>query len=228
MLWGRLLPLCRVCGHKTSNGQAALMRPNTHLQNLFAPFVFALLLCYTMANAVERRETKGMHTRSTTQRLCLAAILAALYAGLTLGLQAISFGPVQFRLAEALTLLPVLFPEAVAGLALGCLLGNLFGPAGAVLYDVVFGTLATLLAALLTRRLRHAGLWLCALPPVVVNAVVVGLVLTYAYGINLLWMNMLTVGLGEAVVCYGLGLPLIRLLSKQPGLADNPSDHRRN
>lgn len=148
------------------------------------------------------------------RRLCMAGIIAALYAGLTLGFQAISYGPVQFRVSEALTLLPALLPEAVPGLTVGCLISNLFNPMGATVYDIVFGTLATLLAALLTSRLR-AGIWIKALPPVVCNAVIIGLVLTYAYGINMLWMNMLTVGLGEAVVCYVLGVPLMKLLEKQ-------------
>lgn len=153
--------------------------------------------------------------RMNTRSLCMTAIIAALYAALTLGFQAISYGAVQFRIAEAMTLLPALFPEAVPGLAIGCLVSNLFSPLGTTLYDVVFGTLATLLAALLTRRIR-AGIWLRALPPVVCNAVIVGMVLTYAYGIDLLWMNMLTVGLGEAVVCYALGVPMTKLLEKQP------------
>jgi len=151
------------------------------------------------------------------RRLCMAAIIAALYAALTLGFLAISYGPVQFRVSEALTLLPVLFPEAVPGLTVGCLISNLFNPMGATVYDIVFGTLATLIAAVLTNRLR-AGLLVKALPPVVCNAVIIGLVLTYAYGIDMLWMNMLTVGLGEAVVCYVLGVPLIKLLEKQPAL----------
>lgn len=85
---------------------------------------------------------------------------------------------------------------------------------GATVYDVVFGTLATLIAAVLTWRMR-ASIWVRALPPVLCNAVIVGLVLTYAYGIDMLWMNMLTVGLGEAVVCYVLGVPMIKLLSRQ-------------
>lgn len=144
----------------------------------------------------------------------MAAIIAALYAALTLGFQAISYGAVQFRVSEAMTLLPVLFPEAVPGLAVGCLISNLFNPMGATIYDVVFGTLATLLAALLTHRIK-GSIWLRALPPVLCNAVIIGLVLTYAYGIDLLWMNMLTVGIGQAVVCYGLGVPLVRILQKQ-------------
>ena len=152
--------------------------------------------------------------RFSVRSLCVAAIIAALYAALTLGFQAISYGAVQFRVSEAMTLLPVLFPEAVPGLAVGCLISNLFNPMGATIYDVVFGTLATLLAAVLTRRIK-GSIWLRALPPVLCNAVIIGLVLTYAYGIDLLWMNMLTVGIGQAVVCYGLGVPLVRILQKQ-------------
>ena len=145
--------------------------------------------------------------------LCLSASIAALYAALTLALPAFSYGAVQMRVAEALTLLPALLPQAVPGLTLGCLIANLFNPMGATPYDVVFGTLATLVAALLTRRMR-GPLWVRALPPVVVNAVVVGLVLTYAYGIDALWLNMLTVGLGQAAACYALGLPLMKLLKR--------------
>jgi len=151
----------------------------------------------------------------SVRSLCLSAIIAALYAALTLGFQAISYGAVQFRVSEAMTLLPVLFPEAVAGLTVGCLISNLFNPLGATIYDIVFGTLATFLAAVLTSRMR-GNVWLKALPPVICNAVIVGLVLTYAYGIDVLWMNIFTVGLGEAVVCYVLGVPLVKVLAKQP------------
>ncbi len=151
----------------------------------------------------------------SVRSMCLSAVIAALYAALTLGFQAISYGPVQFRVSEALTLLPVLFAEAVPGLAVGCLISNLFNPMGATVYDVVFGTMATLLAAVLTRRIK-GSVWLKALPPVLCNAVIIGMVITYGYGVDLLWMNMLTVGIGQAVVCYVLGVPLVRVLDKQP------------
>ena len=154
-----------------------------------------------------------MLKRISTRSLCMAAIIAALYAALTLGFQAISYGAIQFRVSEAMTLLPVLFPEAAVGLTIGCFISNLFSPLGASVYDIVFGTLATLLAGIFTRRL-HKNVWLAALPPVLCNAVIVGMVLTYAYGIDMLWMNMLTVGLGEAVVCYALGVPLVKILKK--------------
>ena len=156
----------------------------------------------------------SLFSRRNTKNLCLSALIAALYAALTLAFQPISYGAVQFRISEALTLLPVLFPQAVPGLTLGCLISNLFNPMGATVYDVVFGTLATLIAAVITWRMR-ASIWVGALPPVLCNAIIVGLVLTYAYGIDMLWMNMLTVGLGEAVVCYVLGVPMIKLLSRQ-------------
>ena len=156
---------------------------------------------------------------STVRSLCLSAMIAALYLALTLAFQAVSFGAVQLRVSEALTLLPALFPQAIPGLAVGCFLGNLL--AGANVYDVVFGTLATLLAAYGARRLRK-NVWLAALPPVAANGVAVGLVLTYAYGVDALWLNMLTVALGEGVVCYALGVPLIKGLEglARKGLID--------
>lgn len=150
----------------------------------------------------------------STRSICLSAIIAALYAALTLAFQPISYGAVQCRISEALTLLPAIFPQAIPGLTLGCLISNLFNPLGATVYDIVFGTLATLIASILTWRIR-GNLLVKALPPVLCNAVIVGLVLTYAYGIDFLWLNMLTVGLGEAVACYILGVPLMKLLKKR-------------
>ena len=82
------------------------------------------------------------------RRIALAAVTAALYAGLTMALAPISFGVVQFRVAEALTLLPFIMPEAVPGLFVGCLLANFLGGFGII--DVVFGSAATLAAACLT------------------------------------------------------------------------------
>ena len=145
------------------------------------------------------------------------AVIAALYTALCLALPALSYGTVQVRFSEALTLLPVLMPGGLMGVTLGCFLTNLVGAflgtniLGAL--DVLFGTLATLIAAVLTYRIK-GSLWLKALPPVLVNAMVVGLVLTYAYGLNTLLLNMLTVGAGEAVVCYALGVPMMKLLNR--------------
>ena len=148
-------------------------------------------------------------TNTITQKLTRAAVIAALYTALTLLLAPISFSATQFRAAEALTVLPFLFPEAVWGLTVGCLLGNLLG--GAHILDVIVGPLATLAAALLTARCRRKPL--AVLPPVVVNAVVVGAVIAYTSAPDAFWAAfppiMLSVGLGQAGVCFALGLPLL-------------------
>ena len=157
----------------------------------------------------------------TTRRLTHGALIAALYILLNLVFEAISFGAVQFRVAEALTLLPVIMPEAVAGLTVGCLLGNIIG--GAVWFDVVFGTFATLLAALAVRRLRNKPV-LAAAMPVLFNGLIVGPVVYLGYvkapgaavSLPLMLSSMATVALGEAVVCYALGLGLLRLMRRLP------------
>lgn len=142
-----------------------------------------------------------------------AAVVAALYAAVTLLLAPISYGPLQFRVAEAMTLLPVLTPAAVPGLFVGCVVANLMSPA-ATLLDVIFGSLATLGAAVLTRRLRNRPV-VAALPPVVLNALVVGAVLAYAYNMPF-WLTALEVGAGQLGVCYLLGLPLYYALRRLP------------
>jgi uncharacterized membrane protein len=150
----------------------------------------------------------------TVLDIAVAAVIAALYAALTVAFAPISYGAVQFRIAEALTLLPVLFPQAIPGLAVGCLVANLVGGYG--IWDVVFGTLATLIAAVLTYRLRKR-LWLAAVPPVLVNAVVIGLLLHYVLALPLL-ATMGSVGLGQLAVVAVLGIPLVYALKRIPVL----------
>ena len=156
----------------------------------------------------------------TIRQLTTAGIIAAIYAGLTLLLPIPQYGGVQFRVAEAMTVLPFLFPEAIPGLAVGCFLANLIG--SPFVLDWVFGTLATLLAALWTSRIKTR--WLAPLPPVICNTVIVGAEIAYfatldgaaflpAYG-----FNALTVGLGEAAACFALGLPLLHALSRVPAV----------
>ena len=155
------------------------------------------------------------HFRNT-KALTQAALVAAIYTALCMLLHPISFGfgGVELRVSEALTLLPVLMPAAVPGLFIGCLLSNLLG--GATLLDVVFGSLTTLLAALLTRKCREKPL-LAAFWPVILNALVIGALLRYAYGVPMpLWLCMLSIGAGQAVACYGIGLPLMRLMKRIP------------
>lgn len=145
----------------------------------------------------------------TTRSMCLSAIIAALYAALTLSLPALSYGQVQCRLSEAMTLLPMLLPHAVPGLFVGCLAANLLSPVGAL--DIVFGSLATLLAACGTWALRGKPL-LAAACPVAANAVIVGGVLAFSYGLPL-WLTMLQVGAGETVA-VAAGFALLRALRR--------------
>ena len=149
-----------------------------------------------------------------TNALARGAIIAALYATLTLLLAPISYGEIQIRLAEALTLLPILLPEAVPALAVGCLLANVLG--GCTVFDIVFGTLATLLAAACTRRLRERQLLASAMP-VLFNGVIVGAVVHFAYApVIPLPLCMLSVALGEAVACMLLGPIVLRAVRRIP------------
>ncbi|MBR4080462.1 MAG: QueT transporter family protein [Clostridia bacterium] len=145
----------------------------------------------------------------TTRSMCLAAIIAALYAALTLSLPALSYGAVQCRLSEALTMLPVLLPQAVPGLFVGCLVANLLSPVGAL--DVIFGSLATLLAACGTYALREKPL-LAAACPVLANGVIVGSVLAFSYHMPL-WLTMLQVAAGEALA-VAAGFALLHALRR--------------
>lgn len=148
-------------------------------------------------------------TYKPSRIIALSALIAALYAGLTMALAPISFGPVQFRVAEALTLLPFLVPEAVPGLFVGCLISNLLGGFG--LADVVLGSLATLAAAWMTSRMPNV--WLAAVPPVAVNAAVVGVYLSFLTGTPLL-LSVVYIALSQSVVCFCIGVPLAIYVSR--------------
>lgn len=159
-------------------------------------------------------------SRFTARQLTTAAIIAAIYAGLTLLLPIPQYGGIQLRVAEALTVLPFLFPEAVPGLAVGCFLANLLG--SPYVLDWVFGTLATLLAALWTSRVHSR--WIAPLPPVLCNMVIVGAEIAYFATLDggaflpAYILNAFTVGLGEAIACYGLGTLLLKALPRVPAL----------
>lgn len=154
-----------------------------------------------------------------TKQLTLAAMVAALYAVLSYfgGIFNLTYGPIQFRFSEVLCVLPFLFPTTAPGLFVGCLIANLLSPYGPL--DIIFGSLATLLAALLTVKMPNR--WLAPLPPVLCNAFIVGAVLSWSE-INhfgpAFWsafaFNSVTVGLGELGACYGLGLCLLTVLPK--------------
>lgn len=162
----------------------------------------------------------------TTRDIAVCAMIAALYTTLCLVLSPFSYGPVQVRVAEALTLLPVFSPLGIWGVTLGCALSNLIGfMTGANILgflDVFFGTAATLIGAICSYRMRgirfHNLPVLSAVPPVLVNALVIGLELTYmeagSFNAGIFAFNALNVGIGQMISCFLLGLPLVYMLEK--------------
>jgi uncharacterized membrane protein len=144
-----------------------------------------------------------------TSKVVRVSVIAALYAVVTIVFAPLSYGLTQVRISEALTVLPFIFPESVMGLFLGCFIANIYGGLGII--DVVFGSLATLIAAYLTSKMPSP--LLAPLPPVLVNAVMIAYVLYYTLGYPLL-PSMLYVGLGQFLSCYLIGLPLLFLLKK--------------
>ncbi len=189
--------------------------------------------------------------RFTTKRLIRAAVIAALYAALTVLLTPLSYGPLQIRFSEALTILPLLLPEAVIGVTVGCLIANIFT---GMWTDMVFGTLATLIAAILTyligrafraqaskdkpvtentaaepAKVRTGGVFLAALPPVIVNALIIPAVI-FMYlqegfaainifsdnGAVIYLLGFCSIFIGQAAAVYGVGVPLYFGLRRIP------------
>lgn len=147
--------------------------------------------------------------------ICQTAMIAALYVVLTFVFSAFASGVVQVRVSEALTILPFFTPAAIPGLAVGCLLSNWL--TGCVIWDVVFGSLATLIGALGSYALRKHQ-WLVPIPPIVANVIIVPLVLRYAYGApDAIPFMMATVGAGEIISCYVLGMLNLLALKKFHG-----------
>ncbi len=159
--------------------------------------------------------------KQSTRKLALSAAVAALYAVLSYfgNIFGLTYGPIQVRLSEALCVLPFLFPETTPGLFVGCLLANLLSPYGVA--DVVFGSLATLIAAVVTAKTKNR--YLAPLPPVIANGVIIGALISWyelggfgrgfwtAFAVNGAW-----VALGEAVACYVLGGLLLQFLPRSP------------
>lgn len=141
-----------------------------------------------------------------------AAAIAAIYVVLVFVFQSTSFGPIQFRVAEALTILPYFTPAAIPGVTIGCLLSNLLFKAD--MLDVVFGSAATLLAAYLSYQLRE-NKFLVPIPPILINAIVVPWILKFAYfEANPIPLMMLSVGAGQFVSAGILGMVLLFSLEK--------------
>ncbi len=157
--------------------------------------------------------------RFTVQDLTLAAAVAALYVvmGYFANIFGLTFGPVQFRFAEALTVLPFLYPATAPGLAVGCLIVNLLSPYGPL--DWIFGTLATAVAACLT--IKMPKWYLAALPPILVNALILPPMWAWTDvgAVNqAFWAacgyNLATFVFAEAVVCYVLGTLLLKAMPR--------------
>ncbi len=144
------------------------------------------------------------------KKLVRGALIAALYAALTILLAPISYGPVQCRVSEALTLLPFYLPEAVPGLFIGCVFANFIGGYG--LPDMVFGSLATLIAAFLTLKSRN--IFVAALWPVLSNMIIIGTMLHYLIDAPLV-LTCIYVAIGELLSCYVIGVPLMKLLERK-------------
>ena len=170
--------------------------------------------------------------KNTTHMVAFGGVIAALYVVLTIIAAAlgIASGAIQVRLSEALTILPVFTAAAVPGLTVGCVLANLI--TGCAAWDVVFGSMATLLGAIGTRMLRDrpAIAWI---PPVVSNMLIVPVVLMKVYGVDSvdvfgsvfngdsLWiMLVVTVGIGEVIACGVLGMLLYQALKKNPRILE--------
>ena len=145
-----------------------------------------------------------------TKNLVLAGVVAALYVALTVVLQPISYGPMQVRISEALTVLPFFNPIFIPALYVGAMLANVFGGFGAI--DIFLGSALTLLAAYLTYKMPNK--YLAPLPPVIVNAFGVSAYVAPLAKVPY-WPTVLWIGIGEAIACYALGLPLMILLEKR-------------
>ena len=142
-----------------------------------------------------------------------AAMIAAIYVVLTYLFAPFSFGEIQVRIAEALTILPAFTPAAIPGLFIGCLIGNILG--GAILPDIVMGSIATLIGAVFTYLLRGKSKFLLPVPPILSNTIIVPYILKLGYGVNLpIPFLMFTVGIGEVIGCGVLGLVLYSALAK--------------
>lgn len=177
------------------------------------------------------RVTPSVRRRAHLRRLCEGAVIAALYVALTWlsATVGLASGPIQVRISEALCVLTLFTPAAIPGLTIGCLLANL--TMGSAVWDIVFGSLATLLGALggyafgwLSRRAMQRGQgawakackWLSPMPTVLANTVIVPWVLRYAYSVpDAVWFLTLTVGLGELISAWVLGIALLLPLERK-------------
>ncbi len=155
----------------------------------------------------EVRTLKNLNAK----KLCRAGVIAALYAGVTFAFSSLSYGPVQVRPAEALTILPLFFIESIPALFVGCLIANLLSPFG--IMDIAVGSTVTLIAAILTYLLRKRP-WLGFIPPIALNAAVLPLVWLVAAGDGAFWWNLFSIAITQTIFITGLGIPLYLCVKK--------------
>lgn len=158
------------------------------------------------------------------KKLAIVAMIAAIYATITIVLAPISFGAIQVRLSEVLTLLPIFYWPATYGVILGCFIANLVGflMGTTVVIDVIVGTAATALAALITYHARNIRIKdipvISILSPVICNGIIIGAELAYVYTPNAFWpsfiINGLEVALGEAIACIVLYPVLLNIVKR--------------
>lgn len=159
---------------------------------------------------------------SRTKAITMAAAIAAIYVVLTFVANAMGLasGVIQVRISEALTILPFFTPVAVPGLFVGCLLSNIL--TGCAPYDVIFGSIATLIGALGTayfaKKMPNSS-WIAPIPPILANTIIVPFILMYVYAVpDALWYLMLTVGAGEVISCGIIGMILLKTIQKRSDL----------
>lgn len=153
------------------------------------------------------------------RKVAIIGVIAAIYTVLTVAFAPISYGFIQFRVSEVMTVLPFVTPLAIPGLFIGAFFSNWWSSLG--LIDVVFGSLASLIAAYLTHKMPSK--WLAPLPPILVNAVIIGTIWGMIVPDEVgLVPAIAYVGFGQLVVCYGLGLPVLHILLRRYNRDDFP------
>lgn len=167
---------------------------------------------------MNKNNSSGKHPMFQTKSIAIGGLVAAVYVVVTLVFSALglSSGIIQIRLSEALCIMPCFCAASVPALFIGCLISNLI--AGAGIFDVIFGSLATLIGALGTYALRK-NRWLAPLPPIIANSLIVPAILIYGYGISMGYaLGVLYIFIGEAVSCYLFGEILYSVLKKHSEL----------
>lgn len=154
-----------------------------------------------------------------TKHLVFAAMVGSLYLVLTIFLAPISYGPIQVRVSEALTVLPFFSSFSIWGVFIGCIIANIFGGNG--ILDVLFGSTATLIASIITYYIGKSKLsfkkYLAPLPAVIINAIMVGFLLSFLFKLPFT-ITAFWIGLGEFIACYAVGLPFLIFLDKNSKL----------